>query len=111
MAEDKADNTAVPTEGDHDRVAMLSLNKDGSADQHDPEIIGDKTFAQEATRRQFAEQAVSAADSARLAAASGPAGEELKQDPTIAARQKEHQKLTAAAEKAADKVVDQLHQG
>lgn len=113
MAEDKAANTAVPSEGDHDRVAMLSVNKDGSADQHAPEIIGDKEFAQAATRRQFAEQAVSAADSARLASEATAAGatEQVGQDPTIEARQKEHEKLTKDAEKRADKVVNDLHQG
>lgn len=113
MAEDKAANTAVPAEGDHDRVAMLSINKDGSADQHNPELIGNKEFAQAATRRQFAEQAVSAADSARLAEESAAAGaaEQVEQDPTIAERQKEHEKLTKAAEKRADKVVSDLHRG
>jgi hypothetical protein len=111
MAEDTAAK-AAPSGGDHDRVAMLSVAKDGSFDQHDPEIIGDKEFAQEATRKQFAENAVSAADSARLAdeAAAG-AAEEVGQDPEIAARQKEHEKLEKSAEKAADKAVDALYKG
>lgn len=109
MAEEKAANTAVK-QGDHDRVAMLSLKPDGSPDQHDPEIIGDREFAKAATRRQFAEQAVAAADAAAREASSSDA-ETVGQDPTIEAAQKEHEKVSAAAEKAADKVVDALHEG
>lgn len=114
-AESKATNTAVPS-GDaapHDRVVMLSLKKDGEPDQVNPEIIGDKEFAKSAARRQFAEQAVSAADdaerAANSAAAGGPGGERVEQDPTIAARQKEHEKIAGAAEKRADAAVEALH--
>lgn len=105
MAQERA-NTAVPHEGDHDRVAMLSLRVDGSADQHNPEIIGDKEFAVEAAKRQFAEQAVSAADAANRQAGIG--GDEVEQDPAIAEAQKEHEKVAKAAEKRAESVVDSL---
>lgn len=109
MADQKPANTAVQHEGDHDRVAMLSLKVDGTPDQHNPEIIGDKEFALEATKRQFAEQAVSAADVERREAAA--AAETVEQDPTIKKAQAEDEKTAAAAEKAATKVVDDLHQG
>lgn len=114
MATEKdAANTAVKHEGDHDRVAMLSLHADGTPDQHNPEIIGDKEFALEATRRQFAEQAVSAQDADRraVAADAASAAETVEQDPTIAKAQAEDEKTAAAAEKAADKVVESLHKG
>jgi hypothetical protein len=51
-----------PDHGDHDRVQMLSLKADGTPDQHNPEIIGDKDVALEAAKEQFKQQAVSAAD-------------------------------------------------
>lgn len=116
MAEAEKGNTAVPTKGDakpHDRVAMLSLRSDGTPDQTDPEIIGNEEFARTATREQFAQQAVSAADDAARVADATAAGaaEKVDQDPTIAKRQKEHQALASSAEKAADKVVDALYTG
>ena len=107
--EKKAANTAVQHEGDHDRVAMLSLKADGTPDQHNPEIIGDKEFALEATKRQFAEQAVSAADAERREVAAG--AETVEQDPAIAKAQAEDEKTVAAAEKAATSVVESLHKG
>jgi hypothetical protein len=63
----KTANTAVKNEGDHDRVAMLSLQADGTPDQHNPEIIGDKDAAIKATKVQFAQQAVSAVDAEKRA--------------------------------------------
>lgn len=57
----------VKQAGAHDRVTMLRLNSDGSVDQTAPEIIGDKEAALAAARRQFGEQAVSAADVAERA--------------------------------------------
>lgn len=112
----KAANTAVKTSGDTavtDRVAMLSLNKDGSPDQVNPEVIGNKDFAVAAAKRQFAEQAVSAADDAARVAAALEAADAstVKQDPTIAELQKEHEKVASAAEKRAESVVGDLHQG
>jgi hypothetical protein len=109
MAQEKAANTAVPKDGDHDRVAMLSLRADGTPDQYDPEIIGDKDFAVDAAKRQFAEQAVSAKDAAERSATD--TGEEVGQDPSIAEAQKEHDKVASAAEKRAESVVNSLHQG
>ena len=104
-----AGNTAVQ-HGDHDRVAMLSLKPDGTPDQSaGVEIIGDKEFAQAATREQFTQQAVSAADSVR--AASLPmmgVVEDAPQDPTIAEVQDEHAKVADAAVKAADSTVGAL---
>ncbi len=85
MAQAKA--KAASASGDHDRVAMLSLRADGSHDQLNPEIVGGVDFAREAARRQFVEQAVSAADSATPA---------------------EHEKVAAAAEKAAVAAVNAL---
>jgi hypothetical protein len=110
--DDKTANTAVPNEGDHDRVAMLSLNADGSPDQHNPEIIGEKQAALKATQEQFKQQAVSAVDQAKRPELL-PSGtsEEVGQDPAIAALTKEHEKAETAAETAAEKVVDALHQG
>lgn len=105
------ENTAVDEGKVGDRVAMLSLSKDGTPDQTNPTLIGDPEFVREAARRQFTEQAVSAADdAARTAAAKETAeGEKLKQDPSIAKAEKEHEKIAAAAEKRADAVVSELH--
>lgn len=109
MADNTEGNTAVP-QGDHDRVAMLSLKADGTPDQHNPEIIGEKEFALEAAKRQFAEQAVSAQDFERRSAAAADA-ETVKQDPEIAKAIKADEKAVAAAEKAAESVVNSLHKG
>lgn len=106
MAQEKQANTALPKDGDHDRVSMLSLKADGTPDQYDPEIIGDKDFAVESAKRQFAEQAVSAADFANRSA--GITGDEVSQDPSIAEAQKEHDKVAAAAEKRASSVIESL---
>lgn len=100
---------------DHDRVAMLSVGKDGTPDQHDPELIGDKDAALAATREQLQQQAVSAVDSAKRAEILDPTGtgsaETLKQDPAIAALGKAQGEAAEAAEKSAEKVVGDLHQG
>ena len=105
---DKA-NTAVPHQGDHDRVQMLSLRADGTPDQHNPEIIGDKDVALAAAQEQFTQQAVSAADVVTVGG--GTTVADAPQDPAIEKVQKEHDKVAKAAEKAAEKVVDQLHKG
>lgn len=102
-------NTAVKHEGDHDRVQMLSLRADGTPDQHNPEIIGDKDAAIDAAKEQFAQQAVSAVDAQN--SAGGTTVEDAPQDPTIAEAQAEHKKVAAAAEKAAESVVNDLHKG
>lgn len=101
-------NTAVPQHGDHDRVAMLSLRADGVPDQHNPEIIGEKEFAVEATKRQFREQAVSAVDVAERGVVADTGAEHVEQDPEIAKLQKVHEKAAGEAESAADKAVDAL---
>ena len=90
---------------------MLSLSKDGTPDQLDPEIIGDKDAAIAAAKRQFVEQAVSAKDVAERGAVSGLDAVSVKQDPSIDALAKEHEKVAAAAEKRAEAVVKSLHQG
>lgn len=102
-------NTAVPHQGDHDRVQMLSLKADGTPDQHNPEIIGDKDAAIAATKEQFKQQAVSAADVA--ATGGGTTVEGAPQDPSIAKAQKEHKKVAKAAESAAEKTVNALFKG
>ena len=100
----------VPHQGDHDRVAMLSLNADGTPDQTNPEIIGDKDAALAAAKEQFAQQAVSAVDTANNDPVSGVV-EDAPQDPSIEAAQKEHEKAAKAAEKAAEAAVNALHKG
>lgn len=104
-------NTAVPHGGDHDRVAMLSLKADGTPDQHNPEIIGDKEFALEATKEQFKQQAVSAVDVAERGVTSDTGAETVGQDPMIEKLQEAHDKAADAAESAAENVVEALHHG
>lgn len=111
----------VPNQGDHDRVQMLSLKADGTPDQHNPEMIGDKETSVEATKQQFAEQAVSAVDVTEntgpvtlVGQKDGTVKEEpltTGEDPQIAERQKAHDKAAKAAESAAEKAVNSLHQG
>lgn len=109
MPEDKG-NTAVPQGGPRDRVAMLSLNRDGTPDQHDPEIVGDREFAEAATREQFKQQAVSAVDDTKRAEVlpGTEAAGEVGQDPSIAELKEAHDEAAAAAEKAADKTIGAL---
>ena len=116
-ADDKTDtqtgetgNTAVPHQGDHDRVQMLSLRADGTPDQHNPEIIGDKETAVAAAKEQFKQQAVSAAD-VKNAGTGGSTVEDAPQDPSIEAAKAEHDKVAAEAEKAAEATVDSLFEG
>jgi hypothetical protein len=102
----------VQNEGDHDRVVMLSLKADGSPDQHNPEIIGDKDAALKAARRQFAEQAVSAVDAEKRAELGLAATDEGDtSDAAIDKLKAEHDKVASAAEKRAESVVDGLHKG
>jgi hypothetical protein len=97
----------LPDHGDHDRVQMLSLKADGTPDQHNPEIIGDKETAVAAAKEQFRQQAVSAADVKR-AGRGGSTVEDAPQDPDIESAQKEHEKVAKAAESAAEKAVNAL---
>lgn len=112
MAEEKkvvpVPDSAVP----HDRVVGLSLRSDGTPDQNNPELIGDKDAALAATKKQFAEWAVSAVDSekrAELGLASTDEGD--TSDAKIDKLKAEHDKVAAAAEKKAESVVDSLHKG
>lgn len=109
MPEDKG-NTAVPQHGDRDRVAMLSLKADGTPDQHNPEIVGEKEFALEATKEQFKQQAVSAVDQTKRAElfGTGSTAEELSQDPKIEELQDAHNAAAKDAEKAAESTVKGL---
>jgi len=112
MAEEKAVNK-VEASGAHDRVAMLSLRADGTPDQTNPEIIGDKDAAVEAAKVQFAQQAVSAVDEVKrpeLDLGGTVAGEEAD-DPSIAELKKAHDAAAKAAESKAQSVVGSLHQG
>jgi hypothetical protein len=99
--------------GDHDRVVMLSLKADGTPDQNNPEIIGDKDFAIEAAKVQFAQQAVAAVDTVRRPelGLAGTADDGDTSDAKIDALKAEHDKATAAAEKRAEAVVNSLHKG
>ena len=101
----------VPHQGDHDRVVMLSLKADGTPDQHNPEIVGDKDAATAAAKEQFRQQAVSAADVANHPTGGGTVVEDAPQDPSIEKAQSEHEKVAEAAEKAAEQVVSSLHKG
>lgn len=112
MAETKKAETPVASDAPHDRVVSLSLRADGTPDQNNPEIIGDKDAAIEATKKQFAEFAVSAADR-RLREDAGLAGtdEGDTSDAKIDALKAEHDKIAAAAEKKAEATVNALHKG
>lgn len=100
----------VPHKGDHDRVAMLSVRADGTLDQHNPEIIGDKELALSATKEQFKQQAVSAVDVTERGVSAGPA-EEGVQDTSVAELKEKHDAAAEAADKAAEKAVSSLYQG
>lgn len=96
--------------GDHDRVTMLSLRADGTPDQVNPEIIGDKDAAIAATAEQFKQQAVSAADrEVRGVSADGDVSK--TEDPSVEELQKAHEAAAKGAESAAKSVVESLHKG
>ncbi len=114
----------VPNHGDHDRVTMLSLQADGTPDQHEAEVIGDKAAAVAAAKQQFVEQAVSAVDVERNVANPSRVtlvGQEdgtskaepltTGQDPSLVDAQKAHEKAEKAALAAAEKTVEKLHNG
>lgn len=98
---------------DHDRVAMLSIAKDGTLDQHDPEIIGDKDAALAATKEQFRQQAVAAVDAEKRPelGLGGGGAVEVVEDKSIGELKKAHEAAEATAEKAAESVVNSLHAG
>ena len=98
--------------GDHDRVTMLSLRADGTPDQVNPEIIGDKDAAIAATTEQFKQQAVSAADREIRGVTSGDQdGASTKEDPAVEELKKAHESAAKGAESAAKSVVESLHKG
>jgi hypothetical protein len=110
----KGTENPLPFAGDHDRVQMLSLHADGSAAQHNPELIGDKDVALAQTREQFRQQAVSALDTIKRPELFGD-GEGLagSGEPSGAAKElrKLQDEVSAAATARADEVVNKLHQG
>ena len=115
MAKEVSESTPVnpvPKEGDHDRVTMLSLKADGSPDQHNPEIIGDKATALAAAKVQFSQQAVAAVDAEKRAEL-GLSGttEGDTSDAAIDALKAEHDKAAESAEKRAESVINSLHKG
>lgn len=96
----------------HDRVVGLSLRNDGTPDQNNPELIGDKEAALELTKRQFAEFAVSAVDQQkRIELGLASSSDEDTSDKAIDALKAEHDKVAEAAEKQAEAIVNKLHQG
>lgn len=98
----------VPLQGDHDRVNMLSLKADGTADQHNPEIIGDLEFAVAAAQRQFAEQAVSAVDVAERGVVSADrSGADTLNDTRDPLKDK-HEAAAKASRAAAEKAITGL---
>jgi len=116
MAETKTDTkpvNKVPGGGDHDRVAMLSLRADGTPDQTDPEIIGDKDTAVAAAKEQFAQQAASAVDVAKAAEqrTANDGITDAPQDPSIEEVRKAQESAVKAAESAAESTVNKLHEG
>lgn len=113
MAEsNKAGEAPVASTVPHDRVVGLSLRSDGTPDQNNPELIGDKEAALEATKKQFAEFSVSAVDAEkRRELGLGADDEGDTSDAKIDALKKEHDKVAASAEKKAESVVNSLYQG
>lgn len=108
----KADDKPVIETGDHDKVQMLSIAKDGTLDQSaNVEIIGDKDAAIEATKEQFRQIAVANVDAEKRAEL-GLAGTEDTSpgpDAKIDALRAEHEKAEAAAEKKAEAIVNSLN--
>lgn len=96
--------------GDHDRVQGLSIRKDGTLDQNDPEIIGDPEVALENTKEQFRQIAVAAVDAEKRAelGLAGSQDEGDTSDKAIDALREEHRKAEAAAEKKAEQVIADL---
>lgn len=110
VSETKPVNKGAAKGGAHDRVAMLSVKSDGSPDQYDPELIGDKDAAEAATKEQFKQQAVSAADQEIRGVEAAPGYEVSdKEDPQIEKLQKAHESAAKSAEGQAKSAVSSLH--
>ena len=103
-------DTVVPGDIPGDRVVGLSISKDGSVDQHNPSIIGDKETALELTRRQLRQLAASNAHSAtdQASAAGGDLPPQDVEDPEIQERKDRNEQAIKAADSAAERIVDQL---
>lgn len=100
-------DSVAPT-GDRDRVAMLTLNSDGTVRDCNPVII-DPDRAVAAHKRQFAEKAVSDGESAAYAEKAVKDRERAADsDPEFQKRLKAHQDAEAAGEKAAEAAVKRL---
>lgn len=104
----KGSKDAAPG-GAPDRVSMLSIRKDGSVDQFDPEFVDDE-FGREATRRQLAERAVSLVDEQKrpelgLTGVAGGTTEDAALDPAVADLKKAHDAAAKSAEAHADSLV------
>lgn len=106
---------AAAVVGDHDRVVMASRKADGTPDQTpDFTYIGDKEVTLEATKKQLAEQAVSAADVAARGVTSDDDGADTSKlpatgpesDPSIAELADAHKAAEKAGEKAAEREVN-----
>lgn len=110
MAEGKEKTAAPASTGD--RVQMLSVAKDGSLDQHDPVLIGDKDATLAATKEQFATQAVAAAgEQKRAEVGLGPTPTAIAEDPSIAEVKKAEDTAAKDAAKRAESAVNALHEG
>ena len=96
----------VDAHGAHDRVQMLSLKADGTPDQVNPEIIGDKETAIEAAKVQFAQQAVSAVDQ-KLRGVTADDDSERDEEKLA----KAHEAAQKTAEAAAESAINGLHKG
>lgn len=104
----KKEEGGIPA-ADHDRVVALSIAKDGSFDQNNPEIIGDKEAALEATKEQFRQNAVSRVDAEKRAELGlAPTEDGDTSDKAIDALKAEHEKAEKAAERQAESVVNAL---
>lgn len=106
---DKSASSGQQFKGDHDRVAIVSRHPDGSPNQINPEMIGDKDAALEATKEQLTQQAVSAADTEKRAEQAAQDQPEQKQDKSVEELQKVHEDAKKSAEKAAEAEVNALH--
>lgn len=115
MATASNDKPVVPVvEPPHDRVVGVSLRNDGTVAENNPEIIGDKEASLEATKEQFRQFAVSAVDVAKrdeILGTGAAAGDGDTSDAKIDALRKEHEKAESAADKAAESLVNRLHNG
>lgn len=107
----KANEPAVKV-SDYDRVQMLSLHADGTPAQTPRvEMIGDPDASLEATKEQFKQQAVSAADDLERRKQVEEASQVSDtEDPQVEALQKSHDKAAKAAESAAEKTVKALNE-